>query len=143
MECGIHDQFWDGTCKHALWIAKPQAAAGAAPVLPVLKHEPSKRIAFRLARPRGSTSCLSTYTEADDETDLDFLNLSLAAAGYLPRATVDEALALLPESAMAPYVPCTSGDMNDLAKGEERRLDTPRVNYNYHKCDASNYRISP
>ena len=45
-----NDQFCDGTCKYALWIAKPQAAVGAAPVLPVLKQELSKRIAFRLAR---------------------------------------------------------------------------------------------
>ena len=45
-----NDQFIDGTCKHTLWIAKPQASAGAAPDAPVLKQELSKRIASRLAR---------------------------------------------------------------------------------------------
>jgi hypothetical protein len=34
-----NDQFCDGTCKRALWIAKPEAAAGATPVLPVLEVE--------------------------------------------------------------------------------------------------------
>ena len=45
-----NDQFTDGTCKHTLWIAKPQAAAGAAPDAPELKLELSKRIASRLDR---------------------------------------------------------------------------------------------
>ena len=39
-----NDQFTDGTCRHALWIAKPQSIAGAAldPTLHVLKLELSK-----------------------------------------------------------------------------------------------------
>ena len=74
-----NDQFCDGTCKHALWIAKPQTAVGAVPVVPVLKQELSRRIAFRLARWKWLN-----YNEAHDETVLGFLNLSLAAAGYLP-----------------------------------------------------------
>ena len=50
---------------------------------PVLKLELSKRIASRLAKWKWLD-----YSEAHDETELGFLNLSLAAAGYLPRDTV-------------------------------------------------------
>ena len=92
-----NDQFTDGTCRHALWIAKPQSAAGAAPDPPVFKLELSKRIASRLARWKWLN-----YSEAHDETELGFLILSLAAAGYLPRDSVDKALKLFAESAMGP-----------------------------------------
>ena len=82
-----NDQFTDGSCKHSLWIAKPQAAADAQapPAAPELKLELSKRIAARLAKWKWLN-----YSEASDETELGFLNLSLATAGYLPRGTVDD-----------------------------------------------------
>ena len=49
---------------------------------------------------------------------------------------MDEALALVSETAMGPI--CTSEDMTGLINGEERRLVSLRVNYNYHVCDAGN-----
>ena len=67
--------------------------------------------------------------------------MSLAAAGYLPRGTVDEALQLFSESAMGPI--CHLDDMKDLEEGKERRLVSPRINYTFDKCDACNYRVSP
>ena len=78
-----NDQFCDGTWKHVLWIAKPQAAAGATPDPSALKQGLAKRIASRLARWKWLK-----YSDASDETDLGFLNLSLAAIGYLPRKTI-------------------------------------------------------
>ena len=131
-----NDQFTDGSCKHSLWIAKPQAAADAAPAASELKLELSKRISARLAKWKWLN-----YSEASDETELGFLNLSLAAAGYLPRETVAEALHLFSESAMGPI--CSQDDLKDMEEGEERRLVTPRINYAYDKCDACNYRVSP
>ena len=104
--------------------------ASAAPDLPALKQGLAKRIAYRLAR--WKWFC---YTDASDETGIGFLDLSLVAAAYLPRETVDEVLALLANSA--------SDDLHDMAKGEERRLHTPRVNYDYHRCDEVSYRASP
>ena len=67
--------------------------------------------------------------------------MSLAAAGYLPRKTVEEALALFAESALGPI--CTKDDIRDLDNVQERRLDTPRINYTFHKCDDINSRSSP
>ena len=64
-----NDQFTDGSCKHSLWIAKPQAAADAPPAAPELKLELSKRIAARLAKWKWLN-----YSEASDETELGFLN---------------------------------------------------------------------
>ena len=127
-----NDQFTDGSCKHPLWIAKPQAAADA----PALKQELAKRIASRLAKWRWLN-----YSEASDETDLGFLNLSLAAAGYLPRNTVDEALLLFSESALGPI--CHLDDIRGLEVGKERRLNSPRINYTFDKCDVCNFRVSP
>jgi hypothetical protein len=131
-----NDQFTDGSCKHSLWIAKPQAAADAPPDAPELKLELGKRIASRLAKWKWLN-----YSEASDETELGFLNLSLAAAGYLPRDTVDEALQLFSESALGPI--CQIDDVRGMEVGKERRLTTPRVNYSFDKCDPCNYRVSP
>ena len=93
-------------------------------LLQVLKLGVSKRIASRLAKWKWLN-----YSEAHDETELGFLNLSLVAAGYLSRDSVDEALLLFAESAMGPL--CTRDDMQDLDDGEERRLLSPRVNYSF------------
>jgi hypothetical protein len=84
-----NDNFTDGTCKHASHIAKPQAPAGMEPDNIALKKELASRVAVRLA----SWKWLN-YAEASDETALGFLNLSLAAAGYLPRDSVEAALDL-------------------------------------------------
>ena len=81
-----NDQFTYGTCRHALWIAKTQSVAGATPDPPVLKLEQSKRSASRLARWKWPK-----YSEAHDEMEHGILNLSLVAAGYLTRESVDEA----------------------------------------------------
>ena len=112
--------------------------ASAAPDLPALKQGLAKRIAYRLAR--WKWFC---YTDASDETGRCVLNLSLAAAGYLPREAVDEALASLPIPLWDPSYAQVMTYTRDMAKGEEMRLDTPRVNCNYHRCDEVNYRASP
>jgi hypothetical protein len=131
-----NDQFTDGSCKHSLWIAKPQAAADAPPNAPELKLELSKRIASRLIKWKWLN-----YSEASDETKLGFLNLSLAPAGYLPRDTVDEALQLFSESTLGPN--CQIDDVRGMEVGKERRLTTPRVNYNFDECDPCDYRVNP
>ena len=94
---------------------------GAAPDSPVLKLELSKRIASRLARGKW-LNC----SEAHGEMELGFLNLSLAAAGYLPRDSVDEASKLFAESAMGPLF--SKDNVSDMEDREERRLLSPRVN---------------
>ena len=131
-----NDNFTDGTCKHASHIAKPQAPAGMEPDNIALKKELASRVAIRLA----SWKWLN-YAEASDETALGFLNLSLAAAGYLPRDSVEAALDLFANGAMGPV--CTKDDLQDLVEGQERRSITPRVNFSYPKVDPRNYRQSP
>ena len=131
-----NDNCTDNTCKHASHIAKPQAPAGMEPDNVALKKELAKRLAIRLA----SWKWLN-YAEASDETHLGFLNLSLAAAGYLPRDTVEAALDLFANGAMGPV--CSKDDLQDLVEGQERRSTTPRVNFTYPKVDPSNYRQSP
>ena len=101
-----------------------------------MKLELGKRIASRLAKWKWLN-----YGEASDETELGFLKLSLAAAGYLPCDTVDEALQLSSESALGPI--CLIDDVRGMEVGKERRLTTPRVNYTFDKCDPCNYRVSP
>ena len=131
-----NDLFTDGSCKHSLWIAKPQAAADAPPSGLVLKLELSKGISARLAKWKWLS-----YSEASDETELGFLNLSLAAPGYLPRDTVDEPLHLFSESALGDI--CSLDDLEDREEGKERRLSSPRINFTFDKCDVYNFRVSP
>ena len=38
---------------------------------------------------------------------------------------------------------CSLDDLKDMEEGKERRLASPRVNFTFDKCDASNFRVSP